>query len=274
MSNTVPAKKAPGRPAKATQPKAVPTAAPLGYSVKQVLNPQTTKFYEIVSGGGIVCRIKSEVTIYDAVKQQTTAIRYCPNEKTIYRDEQSSYARREHVVFRDKMLAVEYTNPNLINFLKLHPDNIANGGDVFKLIDNSDSAEKDLDKEFNLHDAISLIKNKDIQELLPVALSYGINVNQKNAEIKRELLRDAKSNPEKFIKMFDNPEVLCRSAVMQATDFQILKLTETGVYWYDTNRLIVSCPPGTDPTTIAVRFLLTEKGSSVYDQVVEQLNNI
>ena len=273
MANTT-AKKSPGRPKREAAPEALPTAKPVDYSVKQVFNPQTTRFYEIINGGGIICRIKSEVTVYDPVKQVTTALRYCPNEKTIYRDEQSQYARREHVIFRDKMLAVEFTNPNLINFLNMHPDNVSNGGSVFKLIDKSKTAEEELDREFDLHEAISLIKNKDVQDLLPVALSYGIDVNQKNAEIKRELLRDAKINPEKFIKMFDNPEVMCRSAVMQAGEFQILNLTENGVYWFDNNRLIVSCPPGSSPTDVAVRFFMTEKGATVYDQVVEQLNNI
>ena len=134
MANTT-AKKSPGRPKREAAPEALPTAKPVDYSVKQVFNPQTTRFYEIINGGGIVCRIKSEVTVYDPVKQVTTALRYCPNEKTIYRDEQSQYARREHVIFRDKMLAVEFTNPNLINFLNMHPDNVSNGGGFFKLSD-------------------------------------------------------------------------------------------------------------------------------------------
>lgn len=271
MANTT-AKKSPGRPKK-TAP-AVPSAKPVDFSIKQRVNPQTTKFYEITSGGGIVCRIKSEVLVYDPTEKTTIALRYCPNERTIVRDEQSQYAKREHIIFRDKMLAVDYTQPTLIEFLDKHPDNVANGGDIFKEVDKAKTAEEELDREFMMHEAISMIKNKSLEDLLPVALSLGINIQQGNYEIKRELLRDAKTNPVKFVQLFDNPQVKCRSAVMQAGDFQILKLSESGVYWYDNNRLIVSVPAGTDPIDVATRFFMTEKGASAYDKVVEELNNI
>ena len=61
---------------------------------------------------------------------------------------------------------------------------------------------------------------------------------------------------------------------MQAKDFQILAVKKDGVYWYDSNRLIISSPVGTDPIDVAVRFFMTEKGASTYDRVLEELNNI
>lgn len=273
MANTT-AKKSPGRPKSVQPTQAAPTAAPLDYSVKKVINPQTTKIYEIVKGGGIICRIPSEVIVFDPVEKSTVSLRYCPNERSIVRDEQSQYAVREHVVFRDKMLAVDYTKPTLIEFLDRHPDNIANGGRLFKEIDKAKTAEEELDREFAMHEAVSMIRNKEIDELLPVAMSLGISINQKNSEIKRELLRDAKANPSRFISLFDNPQVKCRSAVMQAREFQILKVSSGAVSWYDTNRQIVSVPVGSDPIDVVVRFFMTEKGASTYEKVLEELNNI
>lgn len=273
MANNT-AKKSPGRPKKEAPTQAVPTAKPVDYSVRQVINPQTTKFYEIIKGGGIVCRVNSEVTVYDPQEKTTIALRYCPNERTILRDEQSQYARREHIVFRDKMLAVDFTKPTLIEFLDRHPGNEANGGNTFREVNKAKTAEEELDREFAMHEAISLIKNKPIEDLLPVALSLNISINQKNSEIKRELLRDAKKNPGRFIGLFDNPHVKCRSAVMQAKDFQILAVKKDGVYWYDSNRLIISSPVGADPIDVAVRFFMTEKGAATYDRVLEELNNI
>ena len=101
-----------------------------------------------------------------------------------------------------------------------------------------------------------------------------ININQRNAEIKRELLAEAKSNPTRFVQLFDNPQVKCRSAVMQAVDFQILNSKQDGMYWYDSNRLIVSAPMGTDPVEVTTRFFMTEKGATAYERVLEQLENI
>mgnify|MGYP000193745714 FL=1 len=258
----------------------VPTAAPAvpkaksSYKVKQSYNADTTKVYEIVRGGGIICKIKSEVTIYSEERGGIQAIRYCPNEPSIFRAEQSEYARREHVMFRDKLLMVPKTKPNLQEFLDNHPDNAANGGGVFKLIDKNASAEELLEKEFSQHEAVSLVRDKSVDELLPVAMYLDVNINQRNAEIKRELLIEAKSNPTKFIQLFDNPQVKCRSAVMQAVDFQILNSKQDGMYWYDTNRLIVSAPVGTQAIEVATRFFMTEKGATAYERVLEQLEKI
>lgn len=268
--------------AKATKPKAAPApaaAAPApkaksSFKVKQSNITETTKFYEIIRGGGIICKIPSEVTVYDEQTGKVRAIRYCPNEPSIYRDEQGEYAQREHIMFRDKMLMVPHTKPNLAEFLDKHPGNAANGGHTFKLIDKNASAEEMLEQEFSQHEAVSLVRDKSIDELLPVAMYLDININQKNAEIKRELLAEAKSNPTRFIQLFDNPQVRCRSAVMQAVDFQILNAKADGMYWYDSNRLIVSAPVGTDPVEVTTRFFMTDKGMTAYDRVLEELDKI
>ncbi len=269
--------KASSKPAQAVK-KATPVATnskpSSEFKVKQSIQLDTTTVYEVPYGGGIVYKIPSEAVIYDNEAGNVRAIRYCPNEPSIYKDEQSEFAKREHIIFRDKMLAVTHDKPNLKEFLDKHPKNIANGGNSFKVIDKNASAEELLEKEFSQHEAVSLVRDKAIDELLPVALYLNINVNQKNAEIKRELLSEAKSNPSKFIQLFDNPQVKCRSAVMQATDYQILNKKKDGMYWYDSNRLIVSAPAGTDPVDVTTRFFLTDKGASAYERVLEELSKI
>ena len=263
---------------KASIPKPAPVAAKKevtpNFKVKQKNILETSTVYETVSGGGIVYKIPSELTVFDNEAGKVRAIRYCPNEPSIFKDEQGEFARREHIIFRNKMLAVPHTKPNLKEFLDAHTGNVANGGTMFKVVDKAASAEEALDKEFAQHEAVSLVRNKSIDELLPVALYLSINVNQKNAEIKRELLMQAKAKPAQFIELFDNPKVKCRSAVMQAVDYQILKSKADGMYWFDTNRLIVSAPAGTSAADVATRFFLTDKGASAYERVLEELNRI
>lgn len=263
---------------RASAPKPAPVAATqkvnTGFKIKQSFSADTTTVYEIIKGGGIICKIPSEVTIFDEETGKVRAIRYCPNEPSIFRDEQGEFARREHVMFRDKMLAVPYTKPNLKEFLDRHPSNKANGGSSFKTIDKAATAEEMLEKEFSQHEAVSLVRQKPIDELLAVAMYLNININQKNAEIKRELLLEAKGNPSKFVKLFDNEQVRCRSAVVQASQYQILNAKKEGMYWYDSNRLIVSTPVGTDTIDVATRFFLTEKGASAYERVLTELEKI
>lgn len=169
---------------------------------------------------------------------------------------------------------VQEDQPNLAEFLEAHPENVANGGGLFRLVDNTRDHEKEVENEFLTHDAVSLVRNKESDEILSVALSLGIDIAQKMIDIRRELLKEAKANPKNFIAMFDDPRVKTRSAVIQANDFQIITCKPDGVYWFDSGRLILSVPAGQDPVDIMVRFCLTEKGVSVYEEVVARLEKL
>lgn len=275
-------KKSTGRPPKAA-PKAAPQAAPVSTvstsktKVKRNLvdDAKRDKVYTINKGGGIWYKLKqNNITIFDEETGRVRQLRYSPNEMSVWADEQSENIIREQVVFINKNILVQYTKPNLQKYLDLHPDNIANGGKVFHLVDTEKKATVELDQEFMALDAVGLVRDKSIDELLPVAMYLGIDTNQKNMEIKRELLREAKANPKRFIEMFDNPVVKVKSTIISAADFQIVRADNDGLKWYDTNRLIVATPAGQDTIDIATRFCLSEKGAMVLEEIETQLSKI
>jgi len=232
------------------------------------------KIFHIPKGGGIIATIKSEAIIYDSETNTNRQIRYCPNEPSIFADEQSGFAVRKHVVFENGLLMVQPSEPTLMKFLELHPGNRANGGGLFEEVNTEHKAEIDINSEFLLHDAIGLVRNKSVDELLPVAIYLGIDTNQKNAEIKRELLLEAKANPKRFIELFDNPTVASRATVKKAVDFQILLAREDGMYWFDSNRLIVANPAGQDAISVMTQFCLTEKGAQTYETLKHELQKL
>jgi len=247
------------RPSKATAAKTAETL------------DRKTKVYTIPRGAGILFRIKSDAIIYDNETGRNRQIRYCPNEPSVYADEQSSNAIRAHVLFEEGILAVPANQANLQEFLDLHPMNRANGGGTFELVNTEAKAELDLDNEFLLHDAVSLVRNKSIDELMPVAIYLNMDTNQKNAELKRELLMEAKGNPKRFIELFDNPTVQVRAIIKKAVEFQILNSKEDGMYWFDSNRLIVATPVGQDTIKVMTQFCLTEKGGTAFESVKSEL---
>ena len=231
--------------------------------------------FNIIKGGGIWYKLpQNNITIFDKEKGYNREIRYCPAERSVYRDEQSEVARREQIVFRDGLLSVPETDPILLEYLRLHPDNKVNGGKRFNEVNNEVDAEKELEREFMLHDAIAKIKVSGIDELIPVALSYGISADLSSIEIKRALLQQAKGNPEKFMQSFNNPMVKMRADVVTALDFQILKQSVDGMYWYDSNTLIMPTPVGQDTLDVFVRFLTTDKGNPVRNEIESQLSNL
>ena len=234
------------------------------------------KMYEMAGKkGGLFYKVRSNnLVIYDEETTTNRRIRYCPGEASIYVDEQSDAAVKEHVVFRNKMLIVPYDKPNLLAFLEKHPDNQANGGGSFRLVNKEIDIEKEVENEFLVTDAISMIKARPIDDLLPVALSLNINTNQNDLSIKRSLVMYAKKNPQKFMDMFDNPVVHARTMVMQGFDFQIITDKNGAVVWTDTGKIILSIPVGQDRIDTVTRFCMTDKGSSVLSEIERQLNEI
>ena len=235
----------------------------------------TNREYGIIGKGGIVTMIPMRgVTVYDEEKDTVREIRYCPNEPSIYLDEQSSFAKRETIVFNGGKLFVPRDKPNLRKFMDLHPQNKANGGSLFEMIDHAGDKRKEIEKEFQVSEAIMKVRDTDIQELLPVALFFNIDVNNSVSEIRHNLLSIARKRPHDFMNSFDDPTVTARSLAKQASDYQFIALRENGVYWYDTNKLIVSVPVGRNSLDVITRFLLTDKGSGVFAELEEKLSKL
>jgi hypothetical protein len=238
---------------------------------EKVVHPERqSKVYSLSRAGGIWFKLRQNVTTKNPIRQ----IRYCPNEPSIFVDEQSQFAIREQVAFRDGNLVVNPEMPNLQDYLDAHPDNVKNGGQTFYEVNTVFSAEEELDREFMLHDAISMVRDKSIDELLPVAMFLNIDTNKKTVEVRKEMLSYAKSNPKNFIEMFDNPVVRTKAVIIQAVDFQILKKSSESMKWYDSNKNIITTPAGQDTLDVMARFCLSDKGALVYTEILDRLSKL
>ena len=271
-------------------PKAKETVAPVEVAAQEVKSAQASKAkrtirrketilqhaeYEIPKNAGIVYMLPQKgITVYDSEKDTVREMRYCPNEPSIWADEQGDNARKETVAFREGKLFVPKDKPNLRLFMDNHPMNMANGGKIFRQVDKKKDAEVELEREFKLNEAIAMVRDKDINELLPIALYFGVNINSPVSEIRYNLLNIAKKKTQEFIQSFDSPQVQTRSSVQQAKDYQIINVKSDGTYWFDSNRLIVSTPVGQDSMDVMVRFCLTEKGASVLSTLEDRLDRL
>jgi hypothetical protein len=271
---TTQTKKAPGRPPKA-QPAAAPAPTKKKTTFKREEKVQTNKEYEVIKGGGVAFLLPQKgITVYDKEKDTVREIRYCPNEPSIWSDKQSDRAVRQAIIFRDKKLFVSQDKPNLRDFMEMHPGNAANGGSMFKEVNKTKDAAVELEKEFALNDAISKIRDTSIEDLLAVALYYNVDINTSSSDIRFNLLQIAKRKPTEFMRAFESPQVTARATLVQAKDWQLINVKKDGVYWFDSNKLIVSVPVGQEPMDVAVRFCLTEKGASVLSSLEDKLERL
>ena len=242
---------------------------------KKAEKKKTSYIYKLEKGGGMVTIISSKgISVYDESKNEVREIRYAPNQKSIYVDEQQGQVTREPLKFFDGLLAVPATKPNLIAFMEMHPDNVSNGGSKFSIVDTEKDNEIEVEKEFLVHDAVSLVRSKSAEELSPVAMHFGISLKESISDFKYELLSVAKRNPKEFISSFDDPVVTMKAKLTRAADFGIIKLNDTGAYWADGNRLIVATPTGYSSLNTLTQHCLTDKGATTFAKIESELDKI
>ena len=269
-------KRPPGRPKKAAPAVAVVEAPAKQQPKKKAIRRQekvsATQEYKANGSGAVMMLMQSGITVYDEETGMVREIRYCENENSIWKDEQADRSVKTPVIFRMGRLFVNERQPNLRNFLEIHPENKENGGSLFELVDNLKKVEVDIDNEFLVNDAITMLRTKELDELLAVALAYGMDIDRPTSEVKHDLLLKAKKSPKVFIESFDNPVVAMKSKIRQAISYQIIKADNDGVKWFDTNKHIVSVPAGQDPVDVFVRYCMTEAAAPVVAEIERQLD--
>lgn len=239
--------------------------------IKRNEDSLTVKEFMAINSGSVFMLMQSGITVYDKDSDRIREIRYCENENSIFKDEQSEASVKSPVVFRMGRLFVPKEQPNLRRFLEVHPGNKSNGGSLFEEVNKEAKAEVKMQDEFLVVDAVSLIRTKELDDLLAVAIAFGMDIDRPVTEIKHDLLLKAKSNPKVFIDSFDNPVVAMKAKVKQAVSMQIIKADADAIRWFDTNKVIVSVPPGQDPVDIMVRYCLTEAAAPLVSEIDRQL---
>lgn len=239
--------------------------------IKRNEDSLTVKEFMALNSGSVFMLMQSGITVYDKDSDRVREIRYCENENSIFKDEQSEASVKSPVVFRMGRLFVPKEQPNLRRFLEVHPGNKSNGGSLFEEVNKEEKAQAKMQDEFLAVDAISLIRTKELDDLLAVALAFGMDIDRPVSEIKHDLLQKAKSNPKVFIDSFDNPIVAMKAKIKQAVSLQLIKADQDAIRWFDTNKVIISVPPGQDPVDIMVRYCLTEAAASLVSEIDRQM---
>lgn len=228
--------------------------------------------YEIIGKGGLVYMLnKSEVMYFDKAKNKQFALRYCPNEPSVYRDDQNENSVKGGIVFREGRIFVSEDQQNLRDFLDMHPDNEANGGNIFRKVDHASLAKKKIEVDFLYADAVNLVRSKPVDEIVSVATAFAVNTDRMVDEVRHDLLVFAKKNPKAFIEAFDNPVIETKAKVKRAMKYNLISHKSGHIVWTDTNKHIIAVPAGKDPVDIFVRYCMTETGSVVLDEIERQL---
>jgi len=218
--------------------------------------------------------IKSaDIFYFDEVKGYEREIKYCQNQRTVFVDEMKGEQRLEHVVFRNGMLMVEKEKTVLQKFLSLyHPDR----GVMFYEERPEVKAASEVDFIEMEIEALNAAQSLDIDMAEAVMrVELGSKVSEMSSkELKRDLLLYAKKNPELFLDLVNDENVVLRNFGIKATEMGILKLStdQRTFTWGSNDRKLMNVPFDEHPYSALAAWFKTDEGMEIYSNIEKRLN--
>jgi len=210
---------------------------------------------------------------FDEEKGYERELKYCQNQRTCFVDEMKGDQRLEHVVFRNGMLIIEKEKTVLQKLLSLyHPDR----DKMFyeeKPVANAIGEIAWLEMEI---EALNAAKNIDIdvaEAIMRVEIGSKVS-DMSSKELRRDLLLYAKRNPELFLELVNDENVVLRNFGIRATEMKILKLSsdQRTFSWGSNDRKLMTVPFDEHPYSALAAWFKTDEGMEIYSNIEKRLN--
>lgn len=222
----------------------------------------------------------NNLVVFDEESQITRAIKHCPNQKSIFVDEQSGMAVVKPIVFVNGVFHTEPRDVITQDFLALHPGL----GRTFEVIDDEADTQDMLEYEDIILDIKSAIRNKSkeeggIEEIRVVVgaliSDVGQAANMSPSELRYAAYEQAETNPNRFlndegeIAIFDDASITRQAISQQGFLSGVISLSPDArsVIWSDNKAVICSIPAGKSYTKYFAEYLGTEDGIAVMKEL-------
>ena len=235
------------------------------------VNTKTTTVY-VLQGGAEPLSLTldskdsraKELTYWDEKKKLNRALRYAPNQKSPFIDEQDEgTARLEHIVFVDGKLTASPRQTVLNWFMSVHPDNKANGGSVFEVVDREAIALEEnsfLDYQHNANVRVREMKIDALESIIRILKPHLVS-GMDTAEIKRDAKIFARDYPVEFLEMCDDPEADLNNLIARAEEegiiFKNSNNTEITIRVANQDDIIVRIPKSGNYHKVLSDYLLS-----------------
>jgi len=215
----------------------------------------------------------ANIHYFDEEQGYERELKYCSNQKTVFVDEMKGDHRLEHIVFRSGMLVVEKEKVVLQKLLSLyHPDRDTMFYEE-KPVETARGQIAWLEMEI---DALNAARNLDIDMAEAVMrVEVGSKVSEMSSkELKRDLLLYAKRNPELFLELVNDDNVVLRNFGIKATEMGIIKLSsdQRTFSWGTNDRKLMTVPFDEHPYSALAAWFKTDEGMEIYSNIEKRLN--
>ena len=235
---------------------------------------------------------KGNLTVFDSEANKgdgaRRAIRHCPNQKSIFVDEQDQHALVVPIIFQYGQLEVDARNPITQQFLDNHPSNMSNTidglGGWFEIVNEEQENKESISSEELKNDIIyqvrKMAKTKDgIHELsavVAVILSSVHEASKMGIEtLKRVIYNEVDENPNYFADEFGNVTVFEDTVIkrkyitLRAIKEGVIKKSPNNrsMVWGKDSSMIATAPRAVDLIEYFADFLTTDEGILVGEEI-------
>ena len=212
------------------------------------------------------------LTWFDPEVGYERELRYATNQKSIFVDKQEGNVTLSHIVFENGHLHVPKTKRSLQEFLMHHPHN----GFVFKELDKKEEAIDELSFLDIQVDALNAARDMDIDQGEAILrVEVGSKVSKLSTkELKRDLMIFAKQNPELFLNLSQDENVVLRNFAINATENNIINLSpdQKTFSWASNGRKLMTVPFDENPYSAMASWFKTDEGLDVYKSIDKKIN--
>ena len=217
--------------------------------------------------------IKSaDIYWFDEEKGYERELKYCSNQRTCFVDEMKGDQRLSHVIFRNGVLIVPKEKTVLQKLLSIyHP--MCNV--LYTELKPEVKAASEVDILEMEIEALNAAQNLDIDMAEAVMrVEIGSKVSTMSSkELKRDLLLYAKRNPQLFLDLVNDENVVLRNFGIKATEMKILKLSsdQRTFSWGSNDRKLMNVPFDEHPYSALAAWFKTDEGMEIYSNIEKRL---
>ena len=216
----------------------------------------------------------SNVFYFDEELGYERELKYTSNQRTPFVDEMKGDQRLEHIVFENGSLFVPRNKTVLQKLLSLyHPHN---GSLFLERLPEREAASEVENIEVEI-EALNAAQSLDIDMAEAVMrVEIGSKVTKMSSkELKRDLLLYAKRNPELFLDLVNDDNVMLRNFGIKATEMGILKLSsdQRTFTWGSNDRKLMNVPFDEHPYSALASWFKTDEGMEVYSSIEKRFNS-
>tara|TARA_R110000803_G_scaffold105029_3_gene173243 strand:+ start:593 stop:1393 length:801 start_codon:yes stop_codon:yes gene_type:complete len=204
---------------------------------------------------------------FDPKQGYEREMRYATNMNSIFVDEQKGSVTLKHIVFETGHLRVPKEKRNLQEFLEKHPHK----GVIFSEFDPVVEAEDQFEDLQHEIQAMNMAYDMDIEHAEAILrVEVGSSVSSLSSkELRRDLLLFSKRNPELFISLANDENVILRNFAIRAVEERIVDLSQDqrSFTWKSNGRKLMNVPFDENPYSAMAAWFKTDEGMEVYKSI-------